>query len=276
MPDKEEPLAHAKAGVVLVGELMKAAGSDPNVKEAAGHLGKAAVTLSRTINNALLPLAAVNFAFEKARAYFEDRFQKDISERAADIPPENLQEPKASVAGPALQALAFTHEEDALRNMFLGLLSTAMDSRKAESAHPAFVEIIKQLDAAEARHLIQILKTKQYLPIAEVQRKAVGGGKTSLARHLVDVKDTNTQNPVRLPRLPAMLENWARLGLVEIHYDAWIQEADAYSWVESRPEYEELKRIHHTEETPVSFSKGYVRVTHLGEEFAKAIAADSL
>lgn len=276
MPDKEEPLANAQASVVLVGELMKAAGNDPHVKEAAGNLGKAAVTLSRTINNALLPLAAVNFAFDKARAYFQGQFQEDMEKRAAGIPPENLQEPKASVAGPALQALAFTHEEESLRNMFLGLLSTAMDSRKAESAHPAFVEIIKQLDSAEARHLVEILKSKTYVPIASVERAATGGGEESLARHLVNLRNTETQEPVRLARFPAMVENWARLGLVEIHYDGWLTKEDAYSWVENRPEYVELKSLHHSEERPVSFSKGYVRVTHLGEEFAKAIAAELL
>ena len=276
MSEKEEPLASAQASVVLVGELMKAAGNDPHVKEAAGNLGKAAVTLSRTINNALLPLAAVNFAFDKARAYFEGRFQADVAERAADIPPENLQEPKASVAGPALQALAFTHEEEPLRNMFLGLLSTAMDSRKAESAHPAFVEIIKQLDSIEARHLVKILKSKSYVAIASVERAAIGEGQESLARHLVNLRNTETQEPILLPRFPAMLENWARLGLVEIHYDAWLTREHAYDWVENRPEFLELKRLHHTEERPVSFSKGYVRVTHLGEEFAKAVAVHSL
>lgn len=276
MPDNEEPIAQAQASIVLVGELIKAAGNDPQVKEAAGNLGKAAVTLSRTINNALLPLAAVNFAFDKARAYFEGRFQEDMEKRAADIPPEHLQEPKSSVAGPALQALAFTHEEEALRNMFLGLLSTAMDSRKAESAHPAFVEIIKQLDSLEARHLVPILKSKNYVPIASVERTAPGGGQNSLARHLVNLRNTQTQEPVQLARFPAMLENWARLGLVEIHYDAWLTKDDAYDWVEARPEFLELKSSQHSEELPISFSKGYVRVTHLGYEFAKAISADSL
>jgi len=262
--------------VVLVGELMKAAGNDPNVQEAAGNLGKAAVTLSRTINNALLPLAAVNFAFDKARVYFEGKFQADVAQRAANIPPENLQEPKASVAGPALQALAFTHEEESLRNMFLGLLATAMDSRRAESAHPAFVEIIKQLDSAEAPHLIDVLKSKSYVPIASVEKAAAGGGSKSLARHLINALNVKTQGIVLLPRFPAMLENWSRLGLIEIHYDAWLSDENAYNWVEERPEYIELKRLHDAPDAPVSFSRGYVRVTHLGADFAKAIAVESL
>lgn len=276
MPKDEKPLAGAQASVVLVGELMKVAGNDPNVKEAAGNLGKAAVTLSRTINNALLPLAAVNFAFDKARSYFEGKFQTDVAERAANIPPESIQEPKASVAGPTLQALAFTYEEDSLRNMFLGLLATAMDSRKSETAHPAFVEIIKQLDSTEALHLIDLLKSQNYVAIASVEKTLTGGGQNSLARHLVNLRNKATKQPTRLPRFPAMLENWSRLGLIEIHYDAWLTDENSYNWVETRPEYVELKSLHDSLEEPVSFSKGYVRITHLGIEFAKAIAADSL
>ncbi|WP_372164876.1 DUF4393 domain-containing protein [Xanthomonas euvesicatoria] len=276
MAEEEKPFASAQASVVLVGELMKAAGNDPNVKEAAGNLGKAAVTLSRTINNALLPLAAVNFAFDKARAYFEGNFQNDVAERAASIPLESLQEPKASVAGPALQALAFTHEEKSLKDMFLGLLATAMDSRRSELAHPAFVEIIKQLDAGEAKHLIQMLKSKVYVPIVSVERRGVDGGQNILARHLVDLIDSTTREPIRLSRFPAMLENWSRLGLVDIRYDAWIKDDSAYNWVEVRPEYLELKGLHESPENSVSFSKGYVHVTHLGAEFAEAIAVESL
>ena len=143
---EDDSMKPAKEGVSIVAEIIKAAGDDPKVKEAASNLGKTAITLTKTINNALLPIAAVNFAFDKARVYFSEKFQKDLSEKAECIPPEHLVEPKASVAGPTLQGLAFTHEEPNLKEMFLNLLATSMDGRRADLAHPAFVEIIKQLD----------------------------------------------------------------------------------------------------------------------------------
>ena len=138
----DDPLTAAKGTISLVGEVLKAAGDDPKVREAASNLGQTAVTITETINNALLPLAAVNFAFDKARAYFDGKFQQDISEKTAAIPLEHIVEPKASVAGPSLQGLAFAHEEPNLKAMFLSLLATAMDGRVAPNAHPAFVEII--------------------------------------------------------------------------------------------------------------------------------------
>jgi len=140
-----------KDGLGLVVEVMKAAGDNPQVKEAANNLGQTAVTLTKTINNVLVPLAAINFAFDKARIYFAGKFQLDIAEKAKSIPPEHIVEPKASIAGPTLQGLAFTHEEPNLKEMYLNLLATAMDGRAAAVAHPAFVEIIKQLDSEDAR-----------------------------------------------------------------------------------------------------------------------------
>ena len=275
MNSKQDPLESARIGTVLVGELIKAAGSDPRAKEAAGNLGSAAVTITRAINNVLLPLAAVNFAFEKARFYFEGKFQQDLANSTAEIPAENLQEPKASVAGPALQALAFTHEEESLRKMFLGLLTTAMDSRVADSAHPAFVEIIKQLDSQEAPFLLEILKSQSYSPIVMV-KKAAPNGHTVLFHHLVNLRDPQTGKAKTNPRFPAMLDNWARLGLVKINYDGWLTLEESYSWVESRPDYLELKGLHESSETPISFDKGYVSVTDLGKEFARAINTQGL
>jgi len=66
------------------------------------------------------------------------RVRSPSGEKAAGIPPEHVVEPKASIAGPALQALAFSHEEPDLREMYLNLLRASMDARTAKVAHPAF------------------------------------------------------------------------------------------------------------------------------------------
>jgi hypothetical protein len=65
----DDPIKVAKDSVSLVAEVIKAAGDNPQVKEAASNLGQTAVTLTKTINNVLVPLAAINFAFDKARTY---------------------------------------------------------------------------------------------------------------------------------------------------------------------------------------------------------------
>lgn len=68
----ENPLKTVKEAASILGEIIKAAGDNPNVKAAATNLGQTALTLTKTINNALLPLAAINFAFERERLFLRE------------------------------------------------------------------------------------------------------------------------------------------------------------------------------------------------------------
>jgi hypothetical protein len=268
----DEPVKAVRDGVAIIGELIKAAGDNPQVKEAGQELGKTALTLTKTINNALLPLAAVNFAFEKARKYFAEQFQSDIAEKASKIPPDNIVEPKASIAGPALQGLAFSHEEKNLKEMYLNLLASAMDGRVSGSAHPAFVEIIKQLNAEEARLVRGALQSPSAIPIVELRlNRTDGQGWNPLLSHLLNLTDTETQKPVEDPKMPAMVDNWVRLGLIEIAYDKHLNDDSKYSWVEGRPELQRFRTMHEAEGKKVIFQKGLMIRTALGEQFAGVV-----
>jgi hypothetical protein len=266
-----DPMKIAKDTVSIVGELIKTAGDNPDVKAAGQNLGKAALTITKTINNALLPLAAVNFAFDKARVYFSDKFQNDLSEKASKILQENIVEPKASIAGPALQGLAFTHDEPSLKDMYLSLLATAMNSQTTNNAHPAFVEIIKQLDSEEASLLRDILRATQ-VPVAEIRRQTEGqSGWIPLHKHLINVTRSKTKNPVEHSGIAAMIDNWIRLGLVEVDYSKHINDDSSYSWVEKRPEYIKYKTSHEKDSIKVKFQKGVLLRTALGAKFALAV-----
>ena len=273
----EDEIKAAKEGVTLVGELIKAAGDNPQVKAAGSNLGQAALTLSKTINTVLLPLAALNFAVDKAREYFSDKFPQEITERASTIPPESLVEPKASIAGPVLQGLAFTHEELDLKVMYLGLMTTAMDQRVADYAHPAYVEIIKQLDSREARYLKDIFGVKiSAFPVAEIRRIVAGSqGWTIIYRHLMGITESSTNLPVEEPRFPASVDNWIRLGLIEVEYGTYLMGDEKYSWVESRPEYVRLNATHKTDQVTLSYQRGILRTTEFGANFAVAVGLRS-
>lgn len=268
----DDQIKLAKDGVSLVAEVIKAAGDNPQVKEAASNLGQTAVTLTKTINNVLVPLAAINFAFDKARTYFSGRFQQDIAEKAEAIPPEHVVEPKASIAGPTLQGLAFTHEEPNLKEMYLNLLKTSMDGRSASLAHPAFVEIIKQLDSEDARLVQGVLQSRISIPIIQIHRKLKdGSGYNLLVQHLLDLKNSVTGAPIEDPQLPAMVDNWIRLGLVNVAYDKHLVDVAHYSWVEQRPEFLRLSQVPQLDGARVEYQKGYMERTELGKRFAQAI-----
>lgn len=266
-----DPISSAKAGIELLSDVMKVAGDNPQVKEAGCNLGKTALTITKTINNVLLPLAAINFAFDKARVYFDEKFADDLATRTATIPTEDIVEPRASIAGPTLQGLAFTHEEVALKDMYLGLLSTAMDRRVASNAHPAFVEVIKQISADEAPSLQQLLNFATPIPIVEIRlNKAGEEGWETLLQHVMNHKVSGVGSPIEIPRLAAMVDNWLRLGLVDVSYEKQLMDEKAYLWVVDRPEYIRYRSQHEQEGTKVTFSRGIVKRTAFGLQFANA------
>ncbi len=270
---EESPIKVIHEGVSLVAEVIKAAGDNPQVKEAASNLGQTAVTLTKTINNVLVPLAAINFAFDKARIYFSGKFQQEIAAKAEAIPVEHIVEPKASIAGPTLQGLAFTHEEPNLKEMYLNLLATAMDGRAAALAHPAFVEIIKQLDSEDARLVRGVLQSPSPIPIAQIHRTLKDNkGFNLLFQHLLNLTNLTTGESVEDPQLPAMIDNWIRLGLVEVAYDKHLTDMAQYAWVDQRPEYLRLSQEPQPDEAKIEYTKGILQRTELGKRFAKAIA----
>lgn len=235
-------------------------------------MGETALIITKTINNALLPLAAVNFAFDKARIYFSEKFQEDISDKASDIPLERLVDPKALIAGPTLQALAFTHEEVNLKDMFISLLVTAMDGNVADDAHPAFVEIIKQLSAEEAGLIRGFLSSSTPIPMAELRLNKFGEhGYRSIAKHVINMIDEVTKRPVENIRYPAMIDNWIRLGLFEANYTIQLLEEGSYSWLDSRPELKKCRMEYEMESQSVTIQNGILTRTALGLQFAKAV-----
>lgn len=251
-----------------VGELIRVAGDSKEAKEAGSEIGKTAVTLAKALNNCLIPLAAVNFAFDKARVYFQGDFQEDLRRVTKRIPPEALIEPRSSLAGPAIQGIAFTHEEPPLKQMYLELLSNSMDERHAGDAHPAFVEIIRQLTALEAEQLKKVL-TSETAPIAKIKEIHAAGGSRVLYNHLLAWGDDDN-TPVKEPRLPSMVVNWMRLGLIDVDYTRWIASDEAYEWAEARPELKELRDANSREGVTVQIQRGIMSVTPFGMYFAKA------
>lgn len=268
-----DPSEAVKETVGIVGAVIKVAAENPDARRAGGQLGRAALTVTKAINNALLPLAAVNFAFDKARTYFETAFEADVAARLAEVPDEHVAEPKASVAGPALQGLAFSHEEPDLKAMYLSLLGTAMDARVAAEVHPAFVEIIRQIDAEEARLLRTVLNRPTGSALAIVELRIVVAGPQSgwrtLGRNVMNIVNLSTQEPAEIPRLPAMIDNWVRLGLVSVEYGKFLLGEDAYAWVTARPEY--LRFSSDPSNGNVVFEKGILAPTALGAQFAGVV-----
>lgn len=267
-------MEQVRTGVAAVSDLVKAAADSPEGKAAAKNLGQTAVTVTKLVNNVLLPVAAVNYACDRFREYFQNKFAADLAEKTANIPPEHVIEPKASVAGPALQGLAFAHEEPQLKDLYLELLASAMDGRRAATAHPAFVEILKQLTSEEARLLRVPITAQGMLPSAQIYAIEKGTGGISLLFNHVGYTKAPDGSLVDIESLPAMVDNWARLGLVEVNYlvsAVDVDGADPYHWIQQHPAYLKAVAKVHEQGHGIKVVPGSMRPTHFGQLFAKAV-----
>lgn len=268
----DDSLSKVERTVGAVAKIIEVTKDSPEARQAASNLGKTAVTLTSALNNCLLPIAAINYGIDKARRYFEENFSKDLAEKTADIPDENLIEPKASLASSIINRLAFSHDEIDLKEMYLNLLASSMDSEKMKNAHPAFVEIINQLSADEARVWQGVAKSL-HMPIIEIRQKNVSNRTWNTVKsHVMQYVELSTGEPVVEPNLELWVNNWIRLGMCSVDYDKTLAATGAYEWAESRPEYLQYLNDNKDVDEKIEIQHGVLRVTELGRVFSIAVA----
>jgi hypothetical protein len=221
------------------------------------------------------------------REYFQTDFNRDFAEKIQDIPEDKLQTPKASIAGPVMEGLGYSLDEPELKEMYLELLARASDERQAETAHPSFVQTIRQITSTEARYLPLYLQSANHLtPIVSYIAKfmpAETGGYRELSAHVLNLTDAD--GPIVDPMLPTYVDNWVRLKLVEVSYDLKVTAPSAYDWTETRPERETAQtRVNGMEgpewqramsergitEIVLDIRQGIMECTALGYQFAVA------
>lgn len=87
----------------------------------------------------------------------QDRFARWAKQIAEAVPEERRQEPTPEIAIPVLRSLAYLPDDNVLADMYLELLTRAMDKDRSGEAHPAFIRIIEQLAPDEVL-LLDVLR----------------------------------------------------------------------------------------------------------------------
>lgn len=123
--------------------------------ETANQVDKALSTTIRAINAALVTIKPAIWGFERIGEWLD----KTLPEKLKDVPEGNIITPPINIAGPAIEAMRFTGENDELREMYANLLAKSMDSRTVTNTHPRYIDIIKNITSDEAL-LLQQLKGK--------------------------------------------------------------------------------------------------------------------
>ncbi len=138
-----------------------------------------------------------------------DNFLKDINNELSQVEAQNIQKPKTSILGPALEASKYYIEEDEIRKLFAKVIAASFDSSKNSVLHHSFVEIIKQLSPLDAK-IIKSLPEPFYLIACSVQ---LGSTKHAIVSGVVlndEFSEINFDTAIST-------SNLSRLGLIEVN-----------------------------------------------------------
>lgn len=196
------------------------------LQPAVQEFGKGLHTLSKTVHIALAPVSAMVWGYEKIADYL----QMTLEEKLKDVSLDDIIEPDISIAGPVIENMRFTGDKEELREMFANLLATSMNKEEAFNAHPAYVEIIRQLSSDEAK-ILKYLKTK-YFPIVHV----LSYKNNSHSVVLENFTDISYKAGCDLPgKLYSYLDNLSRLGLIKLHENGVLTDKSSYPALENHP-----------------------------------------
>jgi hypothetical protein len=226
-------------------------------------LGKSLQIVAKSVNVALAPFAALVWSYEKIQNFVETT----LSKKLAGVSNEKIVSPKPEVAGPALEALRFTGHNDTLRDLYANLLATAMDADTAANAHPAFVDIIKNISPDEGR-IIKLFSENEAIPLIDVLKSQI---ENVNAYEIIVVNYSHLEaeaNCEHSQLVPSYIDNLCRLRLVEIVDNAHLAEPNIYELLENDSRMEIIKAtppgIH------IHFKRKILKRTVFGQQFINA------
>jgi Abortive infection alpha len=238
------------------------------VQPAAQEVGKALQTVAKTVHIALAPVSALVWGYDQIKDFVSTK----VAERLKNVPPENITTPKPNVAGPALESLRYTGHESALSDMYANLLASAMNKETADGAHPAFVEIIRQLTPDEAK-LVDLFSHPRALPLLNVrwEYREPKDGKSGGSEILVNYSHLGKAVGCEFPKMtPTYIDNLCRLGLAEVPAFLQYTALGIYDPLEQDDEIKAIQaQYENDQDRKVVFERKGLRVTELGKQFAR-------
>ena len=197
----------------------------------------------------------------------DNLFLKDIATEVSNIPIDQIQEPKLSVLGPALEASKYYIDDEELRSLFAKLIAASMDNSKNEVLQPAFVEIIKQMSPIDAKNLINLydIKDKQNPIVSIILESKDSKNYKEVFDHFYIENIGNISHV----RVASSLLNLKRLGLIEINYGVFLSDKNRYLSYENHPIINQFKNEYNDDLHSIKLKKGLIKITNFGMDFCK-------
>lgn len=240
---------------------------DDVIHPAAQNVGQALDTLTSTLNIFLAPVSWAVYGFNHIDAAVKAR----LTEKLSDTPIENLSEPEANIVVPAYEALRYSLDKESLKEMYINLIASSMINDKKDKAHPAFVEVIKQLSPFDAEFLKilfynqthQIPKMKVRLQVS--QNDTIG---IDLFRTILSPKYFTDESLIN--EYSFSLDNLERLKIITIDDSYFLNEANIYDDIIKSIDKDSYLNLR-SDLNYVNLIKGSISLTSFGEQFVDLV-----
>lgn len=156
-----------------------------------------------------------------------DQFLEEVMNK---VPERNRVQPPLALAGPILEGVRYEDPDSPLYSMFAELLARASDTERLDEAHPAYVNMIKQMTADEA----YIIKTLN------------DGNKVVYCSQSVNPEYNDSTDEIEIyeqPRGKKPIMPLKRSSLNYSHKYKWIGLEDLKSTPHTNLYYEHLKQL---------------------------------
>ncbi|MCF8075993.1 MAG: DUF4393 domain-containing protein [Desulfotignum sp.] len=235
------------------------------IQPLAKETGKALCTVGKTVNAALMPIRGLVWGIDQIETFVQSK----VTRKLEKVPPENIQTPDPAVAGPAIESLKFTGHKEELAELYANLLATSMDKNTAKTAHPGFVEIIRNLSGDEAKILSFLVKV-QVAPIVDIRRESKKGKGGIIVNPYVCTIGHDAGCEHR-ELIGTYLKNLERLGLIDIPRDQHLVADGAYDRILNDLSVKKIEEeLNALEEHKARFKNYYATVSELGKLFIAA------
>lgn len=232
------------------------------IQPAAKEVGKGLETVAKAINLALEPVRGLVWGYEKIK----DCINSELPKKLQGVNPEKIIAPQPNVAGPTLEAMRYTGHQDELRELFMNLLASSMNSDSAKDAFPSFVEIIKQMTPDEAK-LLDFLAKSEVRPIIDLVKKQKNARGQSVV--FTNYSHFGKTSKCKYPELtPAYLVNLCRLGILDIPIYGHYTEESIYKPLINDPVVKSnIEQIESDPNISTKIEKKVVNITDFGLKF---------
>lgn len=188
----------------------------------------------------------------------------------ADVPADRRCSPALSIAGPALEAMRYTANEEELQNLFANLLAASMDSDKSSMVHRAFVDIIRNISSDEAKIIKYLFDNKNQCASIDLKMEVrVEGGRPlfftlDLFYSMIIIDSgCEVQGGSNI-----YIDNLIRLRLLEVLEGRTMTDESQYRKIKEHPNTEEYEIYAQSKGGKLRFRNGIIQLTGLGISFA--------